>query len=73
MIKKQVAFLSPLLPLFVVIVLALFGLILQFRVYLMLVIVCPVAAGIIWFICRDGAKGAVNSEICDKNKKMEEG
>jgi ABC-type protease/lipase transport system fused ATPase/permease subunit len=50
---KQVSFLAPLLPLFVVIVLALFGFFFHFWVYLLIVIACPAVAGVIWFTYRD--------------------
>ena len=59
---KQVAFLGPLLPLFVVIVLALFGFFLQFWVYLMIVIACPAVAGVIWFIYRDTERKVSNAK-----------
>ncbi len=59
---KQVSFLAPLLPLFVVIVLALFGFFFQFWVYLMIVIVCPAVAGVIWFIYRDTERKVSNAK-----------
>ncbi len=41
------------LPLFVVGMLALFGIFLDIRVYIMLLILCPLAAVILWLIYRD--------------------
>lgn len=59
---KKIAFLSPSLPLFVVIVLALFGFFFQFWFYLMLVIVCPVVAGVIGYIYRDTERKVSNAK-----------
>lgn len=69
MITKQIAFLSPLVPLFIVIILALFGFFFQSWVYLLLVIVCPVVAGV-WFIYKDTERKVSNAkEEIEKVKK----
>ncbi len=43
----------PLLPLVIVIVLAIGGIMMNRWVYVALAVVCPVAAGIIWYIYKD--------------------
>lgn len=44
------------LPLLVVLILAIAGITLNFWVYIILAIVCPLAAGIIWFIYKETEK-----------------
>jgi hypothetical protein len=59
---RKAAFIAPLLPLFVVIVLALFGFLFQFWFYLMIGIACPAVAGIIWIIYRDTERKVANAK-----------
>lgn len=44
------------LPLLVVIILAITGITLNFWVYIILAVVCPLVAGIIWYIYKDTEK-----------------
>ncbi len=45
-----------LLPLVIVIILAITGITLNVWIYVILVIVCPVAAGIIWYMYKDAER-----------------
>ncbi len=44
------------LPLLVVIILAIAGITLNFWVYIILAVICPLAVGIIWFIYKETEK-----------------
>lgn len=50
---KDVLLIAPLAPLFIVIVLAVIGIMLNVWVYVVLAVVCPLAAAMIWFIYKD--------------------
>lgn len=54
------------LPLLVVGILAMFGIILSFWVYLLLAIICPLEAAILWFIYKDMEK-----KIAEAKKEAE--
>ncbi len=54
--KKYLFSAAPLLPLVIVIVLATGGVTMNRGVYATLAIVCPVAAGIIWYMYKDTEK-----------------
>jgi hypothetical protein len=43
---------APLAPLFIIIILAAVGITLNVWVYVIVAVVCPLAAGIIWFMYR---------------------
>ena len=47
---------APLLPLVIVIALAIGGITMNRWVYVILAIVCPVAAGIIWYMYKDAER-----------------
>lgn len=51
---------APLLPLFLVIILAIVGITFGFWVYMILGIVCPLVAGILWFMYREMEKKIAN-------------
>lgn len=55
-----------LLPLIAAGIFALFGIILSFWVYLILAIICPLAAGILWLIYRD-----MERKIAEANKEAD--
>ncbi len=44
---------ASLLPLAIVVILALVGITLSVWVYIVLVMVCPLAAGVVWFLYKD--------------------
>jgi hypothetical protein len=49
-VKARYAFsAAPLVPLFIVIILATAGIMLNVWVYVVLAVVCPLAAGVLWF------------------------
>jgi len=53
-VKTGYAFLAtPLLPLVIVIVLAIGGIMINQWVHVILAVICPVTAGIIWFMYKD--------------------
>jgi general stress protein CsbA len=54
--KKYLFSAAPLLPLVIVVVLATGGIMMNRWVYVLLVIVCPAAAGIIWYMYKDTEK-----------------
>lgn len=54
--KYIVISLASLLPLAAVGVLSLFGVIFSFGVYLLLAVICPLEAGILWFMYKDMEK-----------------
>jgi hypothetical protein len=51
--KKYLFSAAPLLPLVIVVALAIGGIMMNLWVYAILVIVCPVVAGIIWYMYKD--------------------
>jgi len=61
-----VIFVVSILPLLVVGILTIFGMIFSFWVYLLLVIICPLEAGILWFIYKDMEK-----KIAEAKKEAE--
>ena len=66
---KDVLLIAPLVPLFIVIVLAVIGIMLNVWVYVVLAVVCPLAAGIIWFMYKDVEGKIKNAEKkSDRNK-----
>ncbi len=54
-----------LFPLAAVVVLALFGVILDFWVYLILAIVCPVGAGFLWFTSK-----SIDKKVADAKERQ---
>jgi general stress protein CsbA len=54
--KKYLLSAAPLLPLVIVIALAVGGITMNPWVYVILALVCPVAAGIIWYMYKDTEK-----------------
>lgn len=50
---RDVLLIAPLVPLFIVIVLAVIGIMLNVWVYVVLAVVCPLAAGAAWFLYKD--------------------
>jgi Flp pilus assembly protein TadB len=56
-VKTRHIFLAaPLVPLFIVIILATAGITLNVWVYVVLAVVCPLAAGAVWFLYKDMEK-----------------
>jgi len=53
---KSIFIIMPFLPLLGVIILAAIGITLNFWVYIILSVFCPIVAGIIWFIYKDTGK-----------------
>lgn len=47
---------TPLIPILVVVALAVFGIVFDSRVYMLLGLICPVIAVFLWFYYRDGRK-----------------
>ncbi|MBI4685510.1 MAG: hypothetical protein HY755_09960 [Nitrospirae bacterium] len=47
---------TPLIPILAVVALAVFGIVFDLRVYLLLGLICPVVAVFLWFYYRDGKK-----------------
>ncbi len=64
--KLTVITILALLPLIAAGIFALFGIIFSFWVYLLLVIICPLEAGILWFMYKDMAK-----KIAEAKKEAE--
>ena len=61
-----VIFVVSILPLLVVGILAIFGMIFSFWVYLILAIICPIEAGILWFMYKD-----MKRKIAEAKKEAE--
>jgi len=51
--SKYIFTMAPFVPLLIVIILAIIGITLNFLVYIILAVVCPLVAGILWFIYKD--------------------
>ncbi len=60
---------APLAPLFIIIILAAVGITLNVWVYVIVAVVCPLAAGMIWFIYKD-VEGKIKNAAkkSDRNK-----
>jgi hypothetical protein len=66
--KRKIAVITiiALLPLIAAGIFALFGIIFSFWVYLLLAIICPIEAGILWFIYKD-----MERKIAEAKKEAE--